>query len=99
VRDTEQLALELGVIRGRREAAERTAQWLRSVVANWAQRIGGRGFVLGNLLAGVTRSFVEDLETEAGKIEAAVAVLKTQERQAQNALDTAKAPEPRKWWK
>lgn len=79
--------LAVGRAMGRREAAERTALLLRSLVSRWAARISARGVLVGPLLAEISRGFVADLEHEATAIEAQVPLAKTEERRLRNELD------------
>jgi hypothetical protein len=102
---TEEKAIALGVAMGRRQAAERTAAFLRALLKSWAARIANRGPLIGPLLAGATRSFAADLEREAAEIDAQIVVLQSEERRARTALLDAKrehdaATVKRKpWWK
>lgn len=94
----EEKAIALGVAIGRRQAAERVAKMLRAVIATWSNRIAARGPVLGSLVAGLTRSFVEDLEREAGAIEYNLAQMQADERRIRAELETAKAAKPKRRW-
>jgi hypothetical protein len=82
-------AIAFGRAMGRRQAAERSAQLLRALVARWSARIASRGFVLGPLLAELTRGFVADVEHEAEAIEAQLPLAKAEERRLKDELDTA----------